>query len=447
MSVGLILFVHGLGGNANSTWGKFGNLIQQDTELSKYDIAFFDYPTSLFRLPFSKKYPRIQTLANALRTQINTKFYNHTNIILVCHSLGGLIAKRYLIDEVKHHEDLRIQSLLLFSVPNNGAGLASAANMISWRHNQLRQLCKDSDLLTDINEDWVSLNINKLIQVKYVVADQDSVVSKESAQAYYGNREIAVVLNRGHIDVVKPMNSEDMPFLILRKFVLSSATSPEEPKPGVQNSAYGFKINKIIWKHYYFSNSNFKAEIEYYLQNNSEFPLVDLPPHEAGWFGWDIKYTFKTDVYGEYKNFYSIDDKYFSDNKIIRNDLNGRDSRITMLNWQFKVSPPIAPKKLIHYGIIIETENTEKEAFTGGGSLAGMSSPYPVDKIISEIFAPDGYFFVNNGFIVRDRTGISIEGNINPPDFSDDDKKINWVVEKPSPTLQYLVRIVLVKRD
>ena len=73
MSKPTIVFVHGLGGDPATTWGMFPDLIKADPKLAGYEIASFGYPTSLFSLPFSKKYPKIQTLADALRTLLNVR--------------------------------------------------------------------------------------------------------------------------------------------------------------------------------------------------------------------------------------------------------------------------------------------------------------------------------------------------------------------------------------
>jgi|HubBroStandDraft_6_1064221.scaffolds.fasta_scaffold264884_1 hypothetical protein len=50
---------------------------------------------------FSRKAPSIQELAAALRTEINNRYVEFGSVVLVCHSLGGLIARKYLLDEVK----------------------------------------------------------------------------------------------------------------------------------------------------------------------------------------------------------------------------------------------------------------------------------------------------------------------------------------------------------
>ena len=63
----LILFVHGLGGYGKATWQTrtsdgFLELIRKDADLnSQYDVAYYEYPTSLFPWPFGKV-PKIQDL-------------------------------------------------------------------------------------------------------------------------------------------------------------------------------------------------------------------------------------------------------------------------------------------------------------------------------------------------------------------------------------------------
>src|SRR6266404_8139489 len=227
MSQGLILFVHGLGGEAQATWGNFAQLIRSDPELQNYDLHFFSFPTSLFSLPWSKKYPKIQTLAEALRTDIENRFAKHNSIILVCHSLGGLIGRKYLLEEIKNRRPLRVQGILLYAVPNNGAALASIGNSVSWRHNQLRQLCKDADVIRDLGSDWVALKVNESVKIRYVIAALDRVVDELSAREFWGNPEIDTLSDRGHKDVVKPTCSDDMTFLILKNFVSSLALRRE----------------------------------------------------------------------------------------------------------------------------------------------------------------------------------------------------------------------------
>ena len=223
MTKTLLLFIHGLGGD-KTTWNDFPKLITQDEELlNLVDIAFYTYPTSLFRLPFASKSLNIQTLAAGLKTQLQIRFGEYKRVVLVCHSLGGLIARRHLIDLIKTQEEQVCSHLLLFAVPNTGDGLADIAKLISWRNNQLRQLCKYSDFLSDLNEDWFNLGANTLVKTTFVIAGQDRVVDAMSAKLFWGNRSVATINDRGHVDVVKPRTKDDDSFLILRAFVVAAA--------------------------------------------------------------------------------------------------------------------------------------------------------------------------------------------------------------------------------
>ena len=222
----LLLFVHGLGGAGQATWRDrrypgFAELISADGALRELaEAAFFEYPTSLLRLPFSRIPPRIGDLAEGLRSQIEVRYPEYKSIALICHSLGGLVARKYLIEEVKQERRLRVDKLLLFAVPNNGAGLSVPARYISWQHNQLTQLCRNSELIDDLNTEWARLKMSDRVNVRYVVAGQDRVVDKASAIGQWGNENVDQVLDADHVSIVKPRSSADMSYLLFRRFVL-----------------------------------------------------------------------------------------------------------------------------------------------------------------------------------------------------------------------------------
>jgi triacylglycerol esterase/lipase EstA (alpha/beta hydrolase family) len=113
----LLLFVHGLGGSGTETWRSrpgvgFAELIAEDKLIAdQFDVAFYQYPTSLFWLRFFGRTPKIQELAEGLRTQIDVLYSRYSSIVLVCHSLDGLIARLYLINEVKHQRPVKVGKL------------------------------------------------------------------------------------------------------------------------------------------------------------------------------------------------------------------------------------------------------------------------------------------------------------------------------------------------
>jgi pimeloyl-ACP methyl ester carboxylesterase len=242
MPSSLVLFIHGLGGHPDHTWGSFPALLRGDRDTSGIEVGFFSYPTSLFRLPFTRKAPRVQTLAGALQTLIENRFRGHDEITLVCHSLGGLIGKQYLIDQLDQDRPVRVRHLLLFAVPNNGAALAAVARNISWRHGQLRQLCRESDVVINIASAWQRREIARTLDVRYVVAGLDSVVDEHSARESWGNVTVDVIADCDHRSIVKPTSTTDLAFLILKHVLLGDSSAgtvahiPALPKSVVHKS-------------------------------------------------------------------------------------------------------------------------------------------------------------------------------------------------------------------
>jgi HAD superfamily phosphoserine phosphatase-like hydrolase len=294
MAKGLILFVHGLGGSAAGSWEKFPELVCADPQFANYDVGFFEYPTtrSPFRLRFWKKYSKIQTLADALRTVIENRYTEHRPIVLVAHSLGGLICRSYLVDAVMSDSPLRVARLVLYATPNSGSGLANVTQYLSWRQPQLKQLCKNSDLIISLNRAWEQLRMSDKIAVRYVVATDDDVVNPASAGHFPGNPEIEVLTGRNHRNCVKPESSGDLAFEILKTFVGEEpAAAPDSVAAGAPYRVIGFDLDgtlirglkfswTLVWEHLGFPEEVYKAGMRRYL--HGEFTYAE-------WCAWAVK--------------------------------------------------------------------------------------------------------------------------------------------------------------
>ncbi len=244
----LLLFIHGLGGD-EKTWGNFPDIIENDDGFEGYDVEIYSYPTSLVRpkeivamatkaipssIPFAgvaakvlpaitpqTKLPKIQEIAQGLKTEIEHRYKKYDEIFLVTHSMGGLVAKKYLIDEIKlyQRETLKVKKLLLYAVPNNGSNWALLSKV--YNHEQIEQLGKSSDFIEFLNTDSAVFNLEKHVETTYIIGTQDDIVDKQSAQAMWANKKLET-LHRGHIDIVKPMDSDDLSYVVFRSLILDS---------------------------------------------------------------------------------------------------------------------------------------------------------------------------------------------------------------------------------
>lgn len=97
-----IIFVHGIGASA-SVWKKF-------------DIP--DHPA--FYISFSNRFAdpnrQVPELAKFIDEVLQKT--KQEKVILVCHSMGGLVARKYLVDYEDSH---RVERLILLSTPNLGS--------------------------------------------------------------------------------------------------------------------------------------------------------------------------------------------------------------------------------------------------------------------------------------------------------------------------------------
>ena len=237
--------VHGLGGS-KETWGEFPKLIENDEAFRDFDFSIYEYPSSIVSVkdivsPFSKllsifippsNLPSIQEIAEGLRSELRIRYAEYEEVYLVTHSMGGLVARKYLIDALKDDATtLRIKKLLLYAVPNNGSDWAELSRL--YEHKQIKQLAKKSDFMTLLNKENRFYKLEEHLDVLYVVGLQDAVVDEHSALGYWGNTQYES-LHKGHMDIVKPKDKNDLSYLLFRKFMgnenLSVAKSNEANK-------------------------------------------------------------------------------------------------------------------------------------------------------------------------------------------------------------------------
>jgi pimeloyl-ACP methyl ester carboxylesterase len=221
-----VIFVHGLGGSAHGTWGKMLSLFAADAELKEFGIDCYAYPTSLLAFSMFSDRPGVRELAEGLRTHIRIHHPDKA-ILLVGHSLGGLVVRQYLLDVLDLSDSPPIRGALLYAVPNSGSEWAQINSALSRRHLQAKQLRPSSDLLAGLNKDWIKRKIEEKIDVTYVIGGMDAIVSKTSG-AWSQGANLHMVIEHGHRSIISPESCADTSYKILRDFVVRNGAVGEE---------------------------------------------------------------------------------------------------------------------------------------------------------------------------------------------------------------------------
>ncbi len=160
----LIVFIHGITGNAHDTWfnkksgAYWPALLAEDPDFSGFDVYVVSYPTT-----FLGRGANIEETATRLSQQFKDRgFYDrYKEIYFIAHSMGGLIAKRMLLDLDNEHsiKTLRqVRAVLFLSTPAQGSPLA---RFVAWgtfnpQFDDLRSAVGNTFLQT-LDNQWEAL--------------------------------------------------------------------------------------------------------------------------------------------------------------------------------------------------------------------------------------------------------------------------------------------------
>lgn len=238
----LILFVHGFTGNQD-TWthpngNDFPTMLSRNETISKhFDIACFRYYTKLLdlfaigdtvfkkikaifsdSLAKSQKNVCIEEISNYLQSVIRFKLSNYDNIIVIAHSMGGLVTKDVIVKDFKKHSASKIKLFLSLAVPHQGSKLATFGGLVS-KNLQIGGLDPLNRFITDLNQDWIDLKTKPL--TKYFYGHNDSIVIPKSAvsmESPDAERDV-VPLDDDHTSISKPANEESLVFCAVTSFI------------------------------------------------------------------------------------------------------------------------------------------------------------------------------------------------------------------------------------
>jgi pimeloyl-ACP methyl ester carboxylesterase len=282
-----VVFVHGFTGNYHATWtwvsARFPFRKQRNVNLlgdlltSEPDLFcdYYSYAHSSRNFDING----VRDLANALRTFLDNIVANRRvdgRVILVSHSLGGVICRQAVLNQLDSTVQRKVQivGLLMMGTPNLGTEIArialsstSAENIKPW-----------DDYLDGLNRDWLRRLVNggdpdldpaQRVRLKcgalYGLTDRVVPAASAKSGVYLG--ELSAV-NKGHIALSKCKTKDDPVYRVLTQFIRDSLAQAEEAtlRQSVDNLSYrvrrGILDKNIEWTY-------------------EESELIELTPHPS----------------------------------------------------------------------------------------------------------------------------------------------------------------------
>jgi hypothetical protein len=248
-----VVFVHGWGGDAGSTWEDFQANFRTLPEAVRTDALFWGYPSKTHKVAFcaAKLREFLADLLGAPAPSILTpslppgapprdEVFRYGQITLCAHSMGAVIVRRAMID-LERIGGLGVPPpairLLLFAPAHKGSnlplmlasgcglewlpGATLLANVLRLRYRSLDDLARGSDTLRRLEEDSRSLRSRleggagnaSHLRALVLHAQNDGVVEQEP---FDDDPPFTTVMKRNHRSICKPDDSYRKPLEALR---------------------------------------------------------------------------------------------------------------------------------------------------------------------------------------------------------------------------------------
>ena len=247
----VVVFIHGLKGG-ESTWVndeqisfkellESNRVIKDECEIIEYDYftqitefmngfiskqshAFMKKLPIINRLNRFKKTKKVQKnksisdLSKGLESFLRATYKNQEDIILIGHSMGGLVAKNLIIDQIESGPSINISGYISIATPHKGSLKSLFIQFSSNEHIQeLKPLNKQTLCL---DEKWGKYK-NELPRANYLIALDDEVVESHTAKPdNIANNELYYLDKDDHTSICKPPSNTSLTFTIVKDFII-----------------------------------------------------------------------------------------------------------------------------------------------------------------------------------------------------------------------------------
>lgn len=223
----VIVFVHGLFGDAKDTWmcppdTYWPKLLLADPKFNDFNVYVAHYDT-----PYAGNKMTIDQVVNSLNERLkhDEVFSKHQEVIFVAHSLGGLIVKRLLLTYRDYAG--KVSVVVFYSTPQTGAQIAKFGSIFS-ADPLLKEMFPgdQNDYLLNLENDWIAAKYKIRRSCAYETKKTKGVLVVDRLSATRDCSENATPIHEDHINIVKPCNKDALSYIVLRNAASIKPTSP-----------------------------------------------------------------------------------------------------------------------------------------------------------------------------------------------------------------------------
>jgi tetratricopeptide (TPR) repeat protein len=241
----VIVFVHGIFGNAGRTWtaptgAYWPRLLLGDDAFHDFDVYVANYESP----PLGNTLTVDEVVATLnSRFTADGVFTKHREVVFVCHSLGGIIVQQLLLT---FRENARkVPLIYFFGVPEEGAQVAAIGKWFS-SDPLLKTLLhgNENEYLLSLENQWRAARFEVHRYCAYEKKPvKGGIVIVDRLSSTRNCDDPPIPINEDHFGIVKPSNRAHDSYIALRNAILAYKSSPQS-RAGAANSPV--KVTKHV---------------------------------------------------------------------------------------------------------------------------------------------------------------------------------------------------------
>lgn len=248
-----VIFVHGIFSSSKGCWSSesayWPDLLAAEPRFSQIGIYVFSYRTKWSSGSYS-----ISDAAEMLNADLGfDKLLELRNLVFVCHSMGGIVVRKFLVERQLSLIDKSIRiGLLLVASPSLGSEyanwLAALSRFFGQFQGEALRFAEDNVWLNDLDRSFMNLKESKRLDLygKELVEDKSMVPpafwAKKVVPVFSGFRYFGDPLKipgSDHSSIAKPANASAPQHRALLELIDKVLTAPRARAAELSSSAAG----------------------------------------------------------------------------------------------------------------------------------------------------------------------------------------------------------------